>query len=176
VKEESHTVLDDVVVAAQIKRRPREPWRVAARCEWGYPTVIWSPSLLADGTRFPNLAWLTCPYLVSTVSALESSGALREWTERIAQNAVIQQSLTSTDTQVRVARRVESGGEDACAQVGTAGQRSPIAMKCLHAHVALALSGVDDVVGTEVLSATGRICSDKRCEDLTGSSMEEGIE
>ncbi len=161
-------------MAAQIERLPRTPWRVVARCEWGYPTVIWSPSRLDDGTPFPNLAWLTCPYLIVAVGALESTGLLREWTERISDDTRLQRALEMTDKEVRASRRIESAGDDACASVGIAGQKIPTAMKCLHAHVALSLSGIDDVVGDDVLALTGRLCPDSRCQRLLDSDSDTG--
>jgi len=45
---------DDRIVAWQLGRPPREPWRVCVRCEFGYPQVIASPSRLDDGKPFPH--------------------------------------------------------------------------------------------------------------------------
>lgn len=171
-------VAEKSLVARQIGRAPREPWRVAARCQWGRPSVIASPSRLADGTPFPTLYWLTCPWLIESVGALESAGLLADWNERTGADVHLAAQLDATDTALRELRVHESGGEDACASVGVAGQRDPARVKCLHAHVALALVGVDDPVGVETLALVGMSCVDDACAVIaevaaTASSTDE---
>ncbi len=56
-----------------------------------------------------------------------------------------------------------AAGTDACAAVGLAGQRDPLGVKCVHAHVALALVGIDDPIGLELLER-GRECPDRYCD------------
>lgn len=157
---------DATCVAAQLGRAPRRPWRVASRCSYGYPNAIVSPACLEDGTPFPNLAWLTCPWLLERVAALESAGGTAEWTRRAQDDPAIAAALRDADAIVRQRRAVESGGEDAFTDVGLAGQRDPLKVKCLHAHVALGLLGIEDPIGREVLAATGDVCPDRRCERL----------
>jgi len=141
---------------------------VSSSCRWGYPTTIASPSRLEDGTPFPNLVWLTCPFLVERVSAQESAGAIAEFAELAACDESLAQALLATDQRVRDARREESGGEDACAAVGLAGQRDPLGVKCLHAHVALELVRLGDPIGREVLDRVGYECATQRCAKLMG--------
>lgn len=163
---------DAAVVSAQTARVPRTPWRVAARCAFGHPMVIVSPSRLDDGTPFPNLAWLTCPFLADRAAAAESAGGAAVWAGRAAHDRELAAALAETDAAVRTARRAESGGHDACAGVGIAGQRDPLGVKCLHAHLALALAGIADPIGAEML-AEGRECDDRRCDVyLTDSESE----
>ncbi len=157
--------LEARLVESQIGRMPRAPWRVVSRCRHGYPTVIASPSRLEDGTPFPTWAWLTCPFLSEQVATLESGGAVARWATRVASEPELAVALRAADAQMRLLRSAESGGDDACASVGLAGQRDPLLVKCLHAHVALALAGVDDPVGAEVLALTGDSCPDARCEE-----------
>ena len=156
-------------VAAQIGRPPREPWRTAARCAYGFPTVIVSPAVLCDSTRFPSYAWLTCPWLSGIAAAAESEGAGARWCARAAQDGELGARLRAVDSLVRDARRAESGGTDACADVGLAGQRDPLKVKCVHAHVALALLGCGDPIGEEVLRDAPQVCPDERCATLTSS-------
>jgi hypothetical protein len=160
------TIDDSELVATQTGRPPRTPWRVAARCRFERPTVIASPSRLDDGTPFPTLFWLTCPHLAEKVAALESAGEAARWARRATEDPQLAAELRAADAAVREARAAESGGEDACASVGLAGQRDPLGVKCLHAHVAAALAGIADPVGAGVLSATPRECSDDRCARL----------
>lgn len=162
---------DAVRVAAQLGRVPRDPWRVAVRCAWDRPAVIVSPSTLADGTPFPNLAWLTCPWLSELVAAEESAGGAAAFALRAAEEPAFAARLIAADATVRALRAAESGGVDVCASVGIAGQRDPLGVKCLHAHVALALLGLDDPVGEDVLSRVQRWCDDDRCTGLGSEGM-----
>ena len=166
---DAHSSVDDADAArvtAQLGRGPRTPWRVAVRCAWNRPAVIISPSVLDDGTRFPNLAWLTCPWLVQKVAVEESAGAAAAYAQRAAEDPAFAASLRATDEIVRGLRAAESGGVDGCCAVGVAGQRDPLGVKCLHAHVALALLGVADPVGEDVLWRVERWCGDDRCAGI----------
>lgn len=164
---------DAETVARQLGRPPRGSWRVATRCSYCYPTVIATPSLLASGEPFPTLFWLTCPHLIEAVGRLESAGAVEAWATRLAADPELAARMRAADDLYRSARAAESGGTDTCPTVGLAGQRDPLATKCLHAHVASALAGIDDPVGTAVLAGLGRECANERCaEDVESGSSE----
>ncbi|MDH4139592.1 MAG: DUF501 domain-containing protein [Coriobacteriia bacterium] len=154
---------DSLIVTAQLEREPRVPWRVATRCRFGRPSTIASPPRLADGTPFPTLFWLTCPWLVRRVGEEESRGSAAQWAKRLAEDSVLAQRLEAADSRYRELRAAEGGGDDPCADVGIAGQREPIATKCLHAHVAAYLAGTDDPVGEAVVCETEPECDDDRC-------------
>lgn len=154
------------LIAAQTGRMPREPWRAVSRCSFGHPMVISSPSRLADGSPFPTWTWLTCPYLVHAVSALESRGDAARWRSAAADDEELARDLRELDRAVRAARAEEGGGIDDCAGVGLAGQEDPLGVKCLHAHVSYALAGLDDPIGAAVLAEVGRECADDRCAAL----------
>jgi hypothetical protein len=158
---------EDMLIARQIGRRPRGPWRCVARCRFGRPTVIATASLLEDGEPFPTLYWLTCPELISSLGELESAGGTAAWGSRLKADAGLARQMVGADTAYREARAAESDGEDACAGVGIAGQADPLAVKCLHAHVAALLAGIDDPVGEGVLAQVRRECSDDLCRRLT---------
>lgn len=159
-------ISDTLLVAEQVGRVPRTPWRVAARCSFGRPTVIVSPSRLDDGTPFPTFAWLTCPHLVDRVAAAESGGAAARFAERAERDQPFAGSLRAIDARVRILRAEESGGVDACPSVGVGGQRDPLGVKCLHVHVALALLGEGDPIGLDLLSRTARECEADTCAAL----------
>ena len=160
------------LVAEQLGRTPREPWRIASRCRFGRPTAIVSPSRLADGTPFPTYAWLTCPHLAEQVAARESAGDVAGWAARAASDESLAAALRAVDARVRQLRAAESGSVDACSGVGLAGQRDPLGVKCLHAHVALALVGAGDPIGDAVLASVGAECDDDRCATLVAASPE----
>lgn len=168
-----HTPAQARVVAAQVGRVPREPWRVASSCRWGHPVTIASPSRLADGTLFPTLFWLTCPHLAEGASALESAGEASRFAERAAAGGTLARELHATDARLREARIAESGGVDACSGVGLAGQRDPLGVKCLHAHVALEIAGIGDPIGREVIERIGGECADQRCARLAENEDRE---
>lgn len=159
----AHTVAEAAVVTSQLGRSPREPWRVAVRCRWGLPSVIASPSRLADGTPFPTLFWLTCPWIAEGVSAVESGGGAATWARTARSDAAVASLLRDADAALRQARRAESGREDTCETVGIGGQRDPLGVKCLHVHAAAFLAGIDDPVGRAVVGNTGDACPDARC-------------
>lgn len=163
---------DEDTVSRQLGRPPRGTWRVATRCSYGYPTVIVTPSVFASGEPFPTLFWLTCPHLVEGVGRLESAGEIEAWAARLATDPALAQRMRTADAAYRSARAEESGGGDACPDVGVAGQRDPLATKCLHAHVAAAFAGLGDPVGESVLAQIERECTDERCSD-GGSEMPE---
>jgi hypothetical protein len=167
VSSEDHLVA--AVVAAQIGRTPRDPWRVAHTCSYGYPTVIVSPSRLEDGTPFPSFAWLTCPWIAARASLAESDGAAARWGRAAHDDADLAARLAALDATVRAARKQESAGVDACESVGLAGQRDPLGVKCLHAHAALALLGYDDPIGTTLLAESAE-CEDGRCALLVSGA------
>ena len=154
------------LVTRQIGRPPRKPWRVAVRCPWGRPCVIASPPVLEDGSRFPTLFWLTCPHLIDGVGALESAGEAETWATRAEKDPALAVGLEQADRVLREQRLREGAGSDPCADVGLAGQRDPLGVKCLHAHVALALAGIADPVGESSIIEVGYPCDDERCARL----------
>lgn len=164
---------DEDVIALQTGRRPRHPWRVIRSCAFGYPAVIASPSRLDDGTPFPTWAWLTCPHLTEAVSRSESRGDVARWGQRAHEDERLAAGLRELDRQVRAARARESGGEDACADVGVAGQADALGVKCLHAHVAYALAGLDDPIGRAVAAEVGHECEDARCAGVVRQGDED---
>lgn len=151
------------VVAWQLGRAPRGPWRTASRCSFGYPTTIATAPATDAGEPFPTLYYLTCPHLVAAVSRLESEGAIERWRTRIAADEGLAAQLRSADAAYRRARAAEGAGADPTPHVGIAGARDVLAIKCLHAHVASRLAGIDDPVGNEVLASIVAECADERC-------------
>lgn len=70
-------------VARQIGRQPRGVLEIAYRCPNGEPGVVKTAPRLPDGTPFPTLYYLTHPLLTSAASRLETTGIMREMTERL---------------------------------------------------------------------------------------------
>src|SRR4051794_41890015 len=74
-------------VARQLGREPRGVLEIAYRCPNGEPGVVKTAPRLPDGTPFPTLYYLTHPVLTAAASRLESSGMMREMTERLQQDS-----------------------------------------------------------------------------------------
>lgn len=156
---------DAATVSRQLGRTPRGPWRVAGRCSFGYPVCIATAPLTTDGERFPTLYYLTCPHLVAEVSRLESAGFMGSVRAMLSADQALASRLLDADESYRKARANEGGGIDPTPKVGIAGQRDPLAVKCLHAHVAAYRAGIDDPVGELVMAESTAECGDRRCEE-----------
>ena len=44
----------------------------AVRCKWGFPQVLACAPFMSDGTPFPTVFWLVCPYLDKRCAELET--------------------------------------------------------------------------------------------------------
>ncbi|HET6688064.1 MAG TPA: DUF501 domain-containing protein, partial [Rubrobacter sp.] len=77
------TTRDYDAVTRQLGRGPR-PFRVAARCPFGLPSVIENERRREMPTSF----WVTCPSLVAAISRLESTGGVREAREAVGASVV----------------------------------------------------------------------------------------
>jgi len=141
---------DLAVVAEQLHRPPRATRAVAHRCTCGLPDVVETFPRLDDGTPFPTLYYLTCPRAAAAIGRLESSGVMREMTERLAADPELA-------ARYRAAHEDYLRRRDALASLGTAVSAGgmPTRVKCLHVLVAHALAvgpGVNPF-GDEVLAA-----------------------
>jgi hypothetical protein len=114
------TVNDHEAVSRQLGRPPT-PFRVAARCPFGLPSVIEN-----ERTRnMPTSFWVTCPSLDRAIARIESASGVRAAQQEVGEETV-----------------EEIHGEH-LARYGTrvAGVREGGHVKCLHAFTALQLSG-----------------------------------
>jgi uncharacterized protein len=113
---------DYSAVARQLGRGPR-PFRVAARCPFGLPSVIEN-----ERTReMPTSYWVTCPSLVAAISRVESTGGVSEAREAVGAAAV---------EEIHEAHRSRYGNRVAGVREAAYGS-----VKCLHAFTALHVSG-----------------------------------
>lgn len=111
---------DREAVARQLGREPK-PFRVAARCPFGKPSVIEN-----ERTRnMPTSFWITCRTLDAAIARVEGKGGVREAQEAVGTDAVEE---THVLHKARYGTRV-------------AGVREGGHVKCLHAFTALHLAG-----------------------------------
>ena len=115
---------DRGLVALQLGRDPA-PFRVAARCPAGRPSIIQNKR----SREMPTTFWITCPSLQAAISRVEASGGVRAAQEELGPEAV---------DEIHAKHLARYG---ACvAGVGGAEGESVGRIKCLHAFTALHLA------------------------------------
>jgi hypothetical protein len=126
---------DLAAVARQLGREPRGVLEIAYRCPNGEPGVVKTAPRLPDGTPFPTLYYLTHPALTAAASRLESSGLMRDMTERLQND----EELTAA---YRRAHESYLAERDAIESLGTtfSGGGMPDRVKCLHVVMAHSLA------------------------------------
>jgi hypothetical protein len=122
-------------VARQLGREPRGVLEIAYRCPNGEPGVIKTAPKLPDGTPFPTLYYLTHPVLTAAASRLESSGLMREMTQRLQHDPQLAAAY-------RRAHESYLAERDAIEPLGTAFSAGgmPDRVKCLHVLIAHSLA------------------------------------
>jgi uncharacterized protein len=150
---------DRALVERQLGRPPRAFRRVVVRCSFGNPAVTEQHPYDASGEPFPTTYYLTCPYLVAALSRLEAAGGVERWSQRVAHEPQLAESLERAtvqqrDLRRRLARENGSIGRDGGASLdaGIGGSANPTQLKCLHAHVAYALANPDYLLGRLILA------------------------
>lgn len=128
---------DLAVVAEQLGRPPRGVVEVAARCVCGRPLVVRTAPRLEDGAPFPTTFYLTCPPAVAAVSTLEASGAMKEMTARVADDADLAAAYRAAHEDY-LRRRAELGEVPEIEGISAGGM--PDRVKCLHVLVAHSLA------------------------------------
>ena len=144
--------MDDLgIVTRQLGRELTCNMAPVSRCTAGFPVVVRNEPVTRDGVPFPTLYWLTCPSLCTDISRLEASGAVVDF-ERLLQSPETRTALLASDLAYR-RERVEDGGAAGTAllEVGIAGNRDPLHIKCLHAHAADFLAAGLNPIGEKVL-------------------------
>jgi uncharacterized protein len=167
------TRADVEAVQTQLGRVPRGVAAVAHRCPCGRPDVLKTEPRLPDGTPFPTTFYATCPKLTGAISTLESTGLMREMSDRLTEDADLAASYSAAH-QDYLARRAELGRVEEIEGISAGGM--PTRVKCLHVLVAHSLAvgpGVNPF-GDEALAllddwwATGS-CVPERCVDDAGT-------
>jgi hypothetical protein len=132
-------------VARQLGRGPR-PFRVAARCPFGLPSVIENERRREMPTSF----WVTCPSLVAAISRVESTGGVREAQDAVGESVI--EEIHSAHY-FRYGTRVAGVREAAHGSV-----------KCLHAFTALHIAGaLPNPIAEWTLGHLGNPYSERYC-------------
>ncbi|HZC93957.1 MAG TPA: DUF501 domain-containing protein [Mycobacterium sp.] len=137
-------------VCRQLGREPRGVLEIAYRCPSGEPGVVKTAPKLPGGTPFPTLYYLTHPVLTAAASRLESTGMMREMTERLGRDPELAADY-------RRAHESYLADRDAIEPLGTAVSAGgmPDRVKCLHVLIAhsLAKGRGTNPLGDEALAA-----------------------
>jgi hypothetical protein len=122
-------------VARQLGREARGVLEIVYRCPNGEPAVVKTAPRLPDGTPFPTLYYLTHPVLTAAASRLESSGLMRQMTERLQQDPELAAAYRRAHESYLTER-------DAIESLGTtfSGGGMPDRVKCLHVLIAHSLA------------------------------------
>ena len=139
------TEADVAAVARLLGRPPQAGFTVAVRHADGSPLVIRNRPLLDDGTPMPTRWWLVGEPERTWVSRLESDGGVHRVEAEVGARAIA------------AAHAAYAADRDAAIPAGHTGPRpsggvggTRVGLKCLHAHYASWLAGIDDAVGAWV--------------------------
>ena len=131
------TEADLDAVQVQIGRVPRGVAAVAHRCPCGKPDVLKTEPRQPDGTPFPTTFYATCPKLTGAISTLESTGLMKQMSDRLADDPDLAAAYAAAHADY-LARRAELGHVDEIDGISAGGM--PTRVKCLHVLVAHALA------------------------------------
>jgi hypothetical protein len=145
---------DLAAVQEQLGRVPRGVAAVAHRCPCGRPDVLLTEPRLPDGTPFPTTYYVTCPRLTGAISTLETSGMMREMTQRLGSDPELANAYVAAHEDY-LRRRGELG--DVAEIDGISAGGMPTRVKCLHVLIGHSLAAGPGVnpLGDEALEALG---------------------
>ncbi len=103
---------DRAVVERQLGRPPRAFHRVVVRCPFGMPAVTEQTPYDDADEPFPTTYYVTCPFLVAAISRLEAAGGVERWSERVATDPELAESLQRATREQRDVRRALAGSQD----------------------------------------------------------------
>ncbi len=140
---------DRDTVEVQIGRPSRAECEVVMRCHLGLPVVIRVPPLLADGTPFPTLYWLTCPLARARIGRLEGAGGVKRMDNKADADPEFAAALARAHFDyARERDELVPGDADPAPSGGVGGAARGV--KCLHAHYAHTAAGRSNPVGSLV--------------------------
>lgn len=148
-------------------RKPKSAVAVARRCRFGHPMAFVSLPVL-DKEPFPTVFWLTCPYLLKSCGKLESALFHRHVESEIEKNEKLSTEFRAAHEKLREVRKALA--EDASLvlpddvlNAGIGGVKNLSAVKCLHAHMAAALAGIESPVSRALYEAITALECHENC-------------
>jgi hypothetical protein len=163
-------IRDVEIVSLQLQSKITNLHSVIKRCKYGYPVAIQSLPYKKENGKilpFPTTFWLTCPYLKREISKLESSGYISKARELLndkdilkkfeeARNITIKTRMSMVNKDFKYYSYLEN--------LGIAGSKNDLFVKCLHVHVANYFKTKINPIGKWVLEKLEKEeCSDCEC-------------
>ncbi len=144
---------DRAVIAKQLGRRGRALLGVARRCAHGYPQVLVVHPVV-EGKPFPTIYWLSCPFLSRQIAHLEASGMIVRIEKQLQSDASLAAMVVSAHlSYIRDRRSLLTEADrqslerkkmmHSLTQRGIGGIAEFSRVKCLHLHVAHALTALE---------------------------------
>src|ERR687898_1300322 len=96
---------DRAIVERQLGRPPRAFHRVVVGCPFGMPAITKQMPYDAADEPFPTTYYVTCPFLVAAISRLEAAGGVERWSERVATDPDLAESLRRATHEQRDVRK-----------------------------------------------------------------------
>jgi uncharacterized protein len=151
------------VASRQLGRPARGVLGVAARCVCGAPAVLVTHPRLPDGTPFPTFYYLSLPAAVASMSTLEATGAMAEFTAALDADPALRERYAAAHESYLADR---SAIERVPEIEGISAGGMPSRVKCLHALAAHALAAGEGVnpVGDLALQAANWSITVCECE------------
>jgi len=146
---------DAAIVERQLGRSPRAFKRVVVRCPFGKPAVTEQAPFDETGRPFPTQFYVTCPYLVASISRLEAAGGVERWTRAADEDEELARSLERAQAEQRRLRSELDAGIGGATRGGS--------LKCLHAHAAFALARPGYLLGDRILAEVSSLWPDSCC-------------
>jgi hypothetical protein len=136
------TVGDQDAVRALLGREPAADFDVVVRRADGAPVVIRNDPYTRDGIPMPTRYWLVDAEWNRAVSQIEAAGGVRAAEAELDPGAI---AAAHAAYAVERDAAIPAGQVGPRPSAGVGGTR--VGVKCLHAHVAWALTGAPDPVG-----------------------------
>lgn len=146
------TPADLAAIERQLGRLPRGVVGIAHRCACGDPDVVATAPRLPDGTPFPTTFYATCPRLTGATSTLETTGMMKEMSDRLAEDTELAEHYRAAHEDY-LRRRAQLGDVPEIDGISAGGM--PTRVKCLHVLVGHSLASGPGVnpLGDEALAA-----------------------
>lgn len=134
----------ETILAGQLGRPMRGRVEVKAACPFGFPAVIETGPYLEDGSPFPTLFYLTCPFARQVVGRREAGGGVAYVRRLAAEGGSAAAFLELLEDSYRKRRRHLASGEEgadrgAVLESGIGGTSGLDRLSCLHALAAALL-------------------------------------
>lgn len=162
------------IVAWQLGRPPSIDFRVARECMFGWPAVLMSSVVTRAGRPNPNLYYLCCPYLRRRLAVLEDESHIRRFEEQIRASEGLRDSvLAAQEAHRRQWGHLAAASGLKARSVLIAGAAGPMALKCLHAHLAWYLVHPGYKLGQQIAALAGeQWCAGELCRQALADGDE----